>query len=283
MGDDHRQDADTIPAGVACTGCRYELAGLPRGGVCPECGLDAPASWPVYDLRRCARPYVANVLDELRVLNWVTIAAWVVLASAAIAGLGAAFEGRGGGVAIAAMSFGLLAVAGLVPLPLLVLYAWSALAQHPNTRTAPGGAERVRLGRALLVAQLGLWGVLGLGLLAGFLDVRVAWPAFVAAMAIALIGLGWACLEALAYAAHVLDRAGRACAGRAVVLGWGFAFVVLGVVAAGSAFVDLGRPLALTAASVALLGPATALALRLARARAVVGVIADGKRAPDTP
>lgn len=283
MADEDRRDDDTIPAGIACTGCEYELAGLPRGGVCPECGLAVPASWPVYDLHECARPYVVHVLDELRMLNWATLAAWVVLASAAIAGVGTAFEGRGGRVAITAMSFGLLAVAGLVPLPLLVLYAWSALTQHPNTRTAPGGANRTRLRRTLLVAQLGLWGVLGLGLLAGFADVRIAWPFFIAAAAVAMAGLGWACLEALAYTAHVLYRAGAACPNRALVLGWGFALIVLAVVAAGSTFVDLGRPLALTAASSSLLGPATALALRLARARGVVDAITGGKRASGTP
>lgn len=281
MADHDRQAESTIPAGVACAGCGYELAGLPRGGVCPECGLDVPASWPVWDLRRCAKPYVEHVQDELRMLNWATMAAWVVLASAAVAGLGAALEPHGGAVAATAMFLGLLAIAGLVPLPVLVLYAWQALRRHANDARSPGAALRRRLRWGAGIGMAGLVMAL-LFIAAGFLTGQSPGPAYVATTAILAVGgLGWASIEAMAYAGAILGRAGMPGVGRGLLPGWGFALAVLAVVAAGSMFVDLGRPLALVACSAALLGPATALAVRLGRARAVVDALLGRMAGPD--
>lgn len=283
MTEERRQDEDAIPSGIACAGCGYELAGLPREGVCPECGLDVPASWPVWDLRRCAKPYLEHVQDELRMLHWATLAAWAVLAATAMSGMSAALELHDGGTAVAAMVFGLLAITALVPLPLFVGLAGGALARHPNTRTSPGAEERTRLRLALVIAQIGLWAVLGLALLGMFVLPRMSPVPFFAAATIALAGLGWASIEAMSYAQSTLRRASANTGRHGLLLSWGFALSVLAIVATGWMFVDLGRPLLLAAASGALLGPATALAVRVARAMAVVDVMAADKPASDTP
>lgn len=53
--------AQPLPAWMRCADCGYELAGLPGGGVCPECGLEVPTSWPQWELRRCDRAYVERL------------------------------------------------------------------------------------------------------------------------------------------------------------------------------------------------------------------------------
>lgn len=283
MADEDRQDKDTIPSGVACAGCGYDLAGLPRGGVCPECGLDVPASWPVWDLRQCAKPYVEHVHDEMRMLHWATLTAWMVLSTAAISGIDAAVGWRGGNAVVIAMVFGLVSILGLVPLSLFVAYAWSSLGRHPNGGRSPGAAERRRLRWSAGIGATGL--VMAIAFIAtAFATGDHLGQAYVATTtALSLGGLGWASVEAMGYAQLTLRRAGARTGRHGLLLGWGFALIVLAIVTTGWIFVDLGRPLLLAAASGALLGPATALAVRVARAMAVVDVMAADKPASNTP
>lgn len=72
--------AERLPAGSACIGCRYDLAGLTPENACPECGLNVAASWPVWDLGACHRAYVDHVRAELGGLGWASaLAAFVAL------------------------------------------------------------------------------------------------------------------------------------------------------------------------------------------------------------
>ena len=54
---------DTIPPGLECTGCRYNLAGLSWGTPCPECGYRAPKAWPTISLDE-AHPALTTHLGD---------------------------------------------------------------------------------------------------------------------------------------------------------------------------------------------------------------------------
>lgn len=57
---------DTIPPGLACIGCRYDLAGLPWGTPCPECGYRAPKKWPTISLDEAHPAFLIHLRDRFK-------------------------------------------------------------------------------------------------------------------------------------------------------------------------------------------------------------------------
>lgn len=57
---------DTIPPGLACIGCRYDLAGLPWGTPCPECGYRAPKKWPTISLDEAHPAFLNHQRDRFQ-------------------------------------------------------------------------------------------------------------------------------------------------------------------------------------------------------------------------
>lgn len=68
---------DTIPQGLSCAGCRYDLTGLSWGGRCPECGFKIPDTWPTDALVEAHPAFLRSTRNQLRSL---VIADAVILA-----------------------------------------------------------------------------------------------------------------------------------------------------------------------------------------------------------
>ncbi len=83
-----REDSDArpLPSPTWCYRCGYNLAGLRPEGVCPECGLEVAASWPVWDLTRCHRAYRDQVRAELWWIGWSAVLAGIVVLGFAVSG-----------------------------------------------------------------------------------------------------------------------------------------------------------------------------------------------------
>ncbi len=80
--------AERLPAGARCDRCRYDLVGLAPGEPCPECGLAAPARWPVWDLAAGDAAIVRGLRARVSAIGW--IAGWLAFAPASIVcGVGA--------------------------------------------------------------------------------------------------------------------------------------------------------------------------------------------------
>lgn len=265
--------AERPPAGAACCQCAYELAGLAPGGVCPECGLDISASWPATDLRQCHRVYVEHLAEEFRMLHWAALAGWVVLAATLAAAVGGALAEMADGLWMVAMGAGMVAMGAVVVLPLMVWYARRSLRAHPSTRMTPGASERRRLRRALLLGQVGLLAVLlwmALGFFGGGDGLRAP---LLASTTVATVGLAWASFEAVRYANHTLDRAGKSATSGAIHAAWGFALAVLALALAASLAFTLDDSWRIAAITGGQLAPATVVALRCGRVVAVAEAI----------
>ncbi len=265
---------EPLPAWMRCAGCGYELAGLPGGGVCPECGLAVAASWPVWDLRACHRGYVEHVAEEFRMVHWAALTAWVVLAATLAASVAGAMEGRVGGIVAVATGAGMVAMGAVVVLPLMVWYAQRSLRAHPNARLAPGAAERRRLRWALRLGQTGLLGVLLWVPAAAFGGGDVLMALLLAGAALAAVGLAWASFEAMRYANHTLGRAGRAATSAGFIAAWGFTLAALGLALIATLAFALDQAWRGAAIAAGLLAPATVVALRCGRVVAVADAIA---------
>lgn len=263
-----------LPAGLACEGCGYDVAGLALGGVCPECGRALPESWPVWRLAACDRAYVERVRDEFGMLRWVALTACVVFGATLVGSvLGRQFY-RWDSLDVLVLGSALVAVGAAAVLPLIVAYALRALWLHPRTSLSAGVARRRRLRWALGVAEVGIalvWGWIGIGCMS-YRGAGGGW--LVVALALAVGGLGWASIEAMGYGGQTLRRAGMEHTGDGLLPGWGFALVVLALAAIGWAMIGIDASLALGVLAGAALGPTTALAVRCHRVEARVGAIA---------
>ena len=269
----HDKPGESLPAGVLCVRCAYDLGGLSPDGVCPECGLDARASWPVWDLRACHRVYVEHLAEEFRMLHWVALASWVVLMATLVACLGALLAPRVGGLSGVAVVSWLASVCVLVVLPLLVWYARRSLRAHANTGRSPGAANRRRLRLALLVGQVGLVLVLlSMGL--GLVMVGVPQSVLLASTCIASIGLACASFEAWGYAGLTRQRAGVASGRRGLLIAWAIALVAGAVSMAATILLDIEPALRIAAIVGPQLAPATMITLRCGRVLSVVESIA---------
>lgn len=65
--------------GFRCVKCQYDLAGLPRGSVCPECGT--PNARPTYDKKRGTGVSRAPIAYVDRLATWLWAAAFALFAS----------------------------------------------------------------------------------------------------------------------------------------------------------------------------------------------------------
>ncbi len=265
-------DTQPLPDGLACAGCGYDLAGLPRGGVCPECGLKTLASNPVWTLAECDGGYIDHVRDEFAMLGWAAQACWVLLASTFVAAIASMFD-RGAGVL--GIGAAITAACAAVVLPLVVFYALRAIDKHPNTQRAPGAWRRRRLGAAMITAEVGLLFLLFWFAIAFLIGGDLGAMFLLAFAALAGSGLGLASIEAMAYGRLTLERAGLEGVGSGLLPGWGFALAVLAVVALGWMIVGIDPPTALAAMAGAMLGPTTSLAMRCARVASVLGQMVE--------
>jgi hypothetical protein len=56
----------TLPRGLACLHCHYDLTGLNWGARCPECGYPAPSTWPTISLIEAHPAFISHLHDRFR-------------------------------------------------------------------------------------------------------------------------------------------------------------------------------------------------------------------------
>ena len=114
---DDRPTSDTMPPGFACVECRYDIAGLPWGAHCPECGYPTPPTWPTTALIEAHPAFVRFLRDRFRgiaraqLCNAVSLAG---LAMAVVISLTPSLEQIGillGWIAVVLLLFGLVLLA----------------------------------------------------------------------------------------------------------------------------------------------------------------------------
>ena len=200
--------AESLPEWMVCVGCRYDLAGLPRGGVCPECGLATPAAWPVWDLRACDLAHVVSVIKGVRLVRQAAMA----IALAASCGVVAAVLAivpipridRAVLVAIAIAVAAVFAVGSGFKMAVLN----SALRVHDAMRDAPAAASQRALARDAGLAGWVLLATLVLGV--GLLITTFYLGIFVAAIGLPLwlICVGSVCVTGSRFLGDTIERAG---------------------------------------------------------------------------
>jgi|GEM_PF-6854484 len=106
---------DTIPPGLTCVGCDYDLAGLPWGTPCPECGYRALTTEPTDALREAHPRFIRSALNQLRGLilaDVIVLVGLALIASLVVATwLGAPRTGSSRAIAsLGTMGFPIVAV-----------------------------------------------------------------------------------------------------------------------------------------------------------------------------
>lgn len=130
--------------GYRCVKCAYDLSGLPKGTVCPECGT--PNARISYDKKRGTGVSRAPFLYVNRLGTWLWVAAFMLIATW--------FTGALAGVAPHPVTFGIRFLAGVGWL----VAVWFATAPKPD-RYEPGTNDAFddhRLRMATVIGQ-GLW------------------------------------------------------------------------------------------------------------------------------
>lgn len=199
--------ATPLPPAALCYRCQYDLVGRVPGEPCPECGLDAAASWPPRALDHCHAVFLEHLGGEVnRVLGAAVtgvVASLCGAAGAVVAGLPTRSDWK------AATAFALIAASSM-----LVFFALGNLAHlgrllrsHPNRDATPGAGVRRRL-------MYSTWGAMGGVVLLGFLGFVAAavWLPLGGLVALAgtiaaFVGTAFAWIHAMDYTAHVLGRA----------------------------------------------------------------------------
>ncbi|MEQ8843546.1 MAG: hypothetical protein RIB58_01730 [Phycisphaerales bacterium] len=244
--------AERLPAGVVCYQCRYDLAGLDAGGVCPECGLAIAVSWPRSGASGEARRRAQRARGRIRLVLATTIMLLVLNASLVLAACGAVvnavgqyaqgtFE-DGEGAIVAGTLLALFAGLAYATMVAVVAAMPRLAGERPRLATRVGGLMMV----AGLVAILpgGFMGVDFL-LLAGMLAMLVG-------NALCIVGM-------LGICGDVLARVDRPRPRRWLVVALSAVFIVFPVVATfastrtvAGACVALGAVLLLAGASAVL-------------------------------
>lgn len=235
--------AERLPAGVACYRCGYDLVGLAPGERCPECGLDAAASWPVWDVRACHRAYVEHLCAEAVLARRaaVLLAAAMGLLLAAVAAQ--VFAAIGIGRAWAAIMLPIIAGVTLLFWAVLLVQLDRTVRRRPplragegdeRTRSDRGTRRGLRTGAWLAAAGvvLGGTGTAVFGMAASPLTTLVAYAALIAVC----VGVSMLILNIADAREQIAERSGRPRPARVVgavlVLPWAalpFGPAVLGV------------------------------------------------------
>ena len=130
-----------IPASLQCASCKYDLAGLPWGVPCPECGYRVPTTDPTNALREAHPRFIRSTRNQLRAM---------VLADAVlIAGLASSVIAYVGAHAQIAWLLWLLGLVGIV-VALLAMSVITGLMcrRHPFARADLDQPHRKRLTKA---------------------------------------------------------------------------------------------------------------------------------------
>lgn len=207
--------AEPLPAWMRCVACGYELVGLPRGAACPECGSETPASWPVWDLRRCDRVSVERVFDGVRLVRRAALSmaaaascgvAATVLALSPLPGADKAVYA--GAALVATLVF---AIGSSVKMALLS----GALRLDAATRAAPAAASQRALARDASLANWVFVGTLVVGL--GLLLTTFYLGVLVAAVGVPLwlVSVGAVFISGARFLGDTIERAGGARPGAA--------------------------------------------------------------------
>lgn len=132
------QGQDPIPGPITlslkCAGCQYDLAGLPWGAPCPECGYRAPTTYPTTALREAHPRFIRSTRNQLFGLIIADAIIIAGLACFAVAYLVAIllFPMSDNAAAWVLYLLGLVAIA--LGLLLTLILAGMIGKRHPNTR-----------------------------------------------------------------------------------------------------------------------------------------------------
>jgi len=134
--------AERLPVKLVCHQCRYDLAGLAIGSVCPECGLAIAASWPDWDLREAHAAYTMRLCRELGAIHSVVVCSGLVaLSGAAVAWAEAprrSTELQELGFALGAFALFVVGIATIATGAHLA----KIIRRDPNAALTPGGEAR---------------------------------------------------------------------------------------------------------------------------------------------
>lgn len=126
---------DTIPQGLSCAGCRYDLAGLAWGSRCPECGFEIPDDWPTDALAEAHPAFLRSTRNQF---GGLIIADAVILAGLLCLGAANAIIVRSHFYNYPAPRIGFLIIGGLLISAFGIIlgfnFAGVMSRRHPNAR-----------------------------------------------------------------------------------------------------------------------------------------------------
>lgn len=126
---------DTIPQGLSCAGCRYDLTGLAWGTRCPECGFNIPDAWPTDALSEAHPAFLRSTRNQF---GGLIIADAVILAGLLCLGAANAIIVRNQFHNYPAPRIGFLIIGGLLISAVGIIlgfnFAGVMSRRHPNSR-----------------------------------------------------------------------------------------------------------------------------------------------------
>lgn len=207
--------AEPVPAGVLCIRCRYDLAGLDRAGVCPECGhgvADAIARW---DRRARESPRDRRARGDARAMLWIAVWLLAVPTLAAANGVGLAMKAAidphftagyaGQVIAVNILFWSSVAIAMLL---VMLLILWYRLGNPEDGGPDRGAAERAWLRASCAVLGLALSFAWVCAFLFVWKSVNEAVALGAAGLVVAFIAAILLCRSGGRHAARILPRCG---------------------------------------------------------------------------